>query len=256
VCFLVGFPRSGTTLLENILCTHPHCVGTDETGILFSQFIKPLVIDADSADAAMDELDDFYPEDVSAGRAEYLRCTEDNIGESIQDRWLIEKEPLLTPDLAVPLRLFPDAKILIPLRDPRDVVISYLFTIVPLNVESAGAASFEAACQYYADVMRHWTHLKKILPPEQWMESRYEDLIADPETQTKKLARFLGIKWSDAMLNHHKNRSERNVSTPTYDDVSKPLYTRSVERWKNYEAQLTPHLHHLEPYIAAFGYDT
>ena len=256
VCFLGGFPRSGTTLLENILCSHPRCIGTDETGILSAQFIKPLVIQASSADAAVEELDDFHPEDVSAGRAEYLRCTEDYIGERIEGRWLVEKEPLLTPDLAVPLRLFPDAKILMPLRDPRDVIISYLFTIVPLNAESAGASDFGSACQFYADVMRHWIHLREILPPEQWMESRYEHLLADPEGQTKQLAEFLGIGWSTSMVSHHKkDPGKRQVSTPTYDDVSKPLYTRSLNRWRNYEDQLKPHLHHLEPYIQAFGYE-
>ncbi|MGB0992906.1 MAG: sulfotransferase [Akkermansiaceae bacterium] len=256
ICLMAGFPRSGTTLLESVLTGSDNCVGTDETGILATLFEKPLVLDATSAEDVMEELDHFEPEDLSAGREEYLRCTEQYIGKPINDRWLIEKEPLLTSSLAVPLRLFPDAKIIMPLRDPRDVVISYYFTLVPLAANCAAAISLGDTCQYYASVMRHWIYLKQRLPESQWLESRYEDLIADPETQTKKLASFLGIKWSDAMLNHHKNRSERNVSTPTYDDVSKPLYTRSVERWKNYEAQLTPHLHHLEPYIAAFGYDT
>lgn len=255
LCLLAGFPRSGTTLLENILCSHSACIGTDETGILATQFTNPLVIEASSAVSALEEFESFTAEEISAGREEYLRCTEDYIGESVGNRWLIEKEPLLTSYLAVPLRLFPDAKIIMPLRDPRDVVISYSFTLVPLNAESAAAESIGTACRFYAEVMRHWLHFKEILPADQWLESRYEDLLADPEVQTKKLADFLGIEWSMDMLSHHRRKGSRNVSTPTYDDVSKPLYTRSLARWKNYESHLEPHLHHLAPYIEEFGYD-
>lgn len=254
ICLMAGFPRSGTTLLEKILNSHPQCIGTDESGILATQFRNPLTIEANSAEDALEELDSFNSEDISAGRAEYLRCTEDTIGESLGNRWLIEKEPLLTADLAVSLRLFPDGKILMPIRDPRDVVISYFFTIVPLNPSSAAAENIEMTCRFYAQVMRHWLHFKNILPEGQYMESRYEDLIANPEIQTKRLASFLGIEWSENMLNHHNTGNDRAVSTPTYNDVSKPLYTRSIARWKNYEQYLTPHLHYLEPYLDAFGY--
>jgi tetratricopeptide (TPR) repeat protein len=169
LCLLAGFPRSGTTLLEQVIGTSPECVGTDETGILATQFRDPLILQADSAGEALAELESFDAEELSAGRAEYLRCTEEYIGESIHGRLLIEKEPLLTADLPVPLRLFPESKILMPLRDPRDVVVSFFFTIVPLSSASVGSISIEASCRYYAEVMRHWLHLRELLPPERWM---------------------------------------------------------------------------------------
>jgi len=194
------------------------------------------------------------PEDLSAERAEYLRCTAEHIGESPGGRLLLEKEPLLTADLPVPLRLFPDAKILMPLRDPRDVVVSFFFTIVPLAPNSVASANLADSCLYYAEVMRHWLLLREEIDPARWMESRYEDLLANPEEQTRRLARFLGIEWTPAMLAHHEHTPGQSVSTPTYDDVSKPLYTRSLGRWKNYQPWLERHLHHLEPFIEAFGY--
>jgi Flp pilus assembly protein TadD len=252
VCLMAGFPRSGTTLLEQVLASHPGCIGTDESGILATQFRDPIVFGAASTDGVIAELDGYTGEDLAAGRAEYFRCTADVLGEAPGDRWLIEKDPLLTADLAVPLRLFPGARLLMPLRDPRDVAISFFFTIVPGTPNSAASATMEDTCRYFAEVMRHWLLLRERLEPARWMESRYEDLLADPDGQTRRLAGFLGIGRSPGMLAHHRHR--RATGTPTYDDVSKPLYTRSLERWRNYGAWLEPHLHHLQPFLDAFGY--
>lgn len=255
ICVMAGFPRSGTTLLESVLTSHALCIGTDESGILHQLYERPLLLDAASAMSAVAELDSFDADDLLAGRKEYLRCTEAYLGEPVGERWLIEKEPLLTSYLALVLRLFPEAKVLMPLRDPRDVVISYYFTMVPLAASCAAAVDLGETCRHYAEVMRHWLHWKKILPCTQWLESRYEDLIDEPEIQTRKVADFLSLTRSPEMLAHHENRQKRTVSTPTYDDVSKPLYRGSIGRWKNYRDQLAPHLHHLQPYIEAFGYD-
>lgn len=255
ICLMAGFPRSGTTLLERVLASHPGCIGTDESGVLATQFRDPIVFGATSTHEVLAELDGYGPDDLAAGRDEYFRCTADVLGENPGDRWLIEKDPLLTADLAIPLRLFSGSKVLMPLRDPRDVVISFFFTIVPAGPNSVAAAAMEDTCRYYAEVMRHWLLLRDRLEPSRWAEARYEDLLADPERQTRRLAGFLGIDWRPELLEHNR-RGEglRDVSTPTYDDVSKPLYTRSVERWRSYEAWLEPHLHHLQPFIEAFGY--
>lgn len=256
LCLLAGFPRSATTLLERVLSTSNECTGTDESGILAAQFRDPLVLHAPSTAEALAELESFSAEELSAGRAEYLRCSQEYIGEKLDGRWLIEKDPLLTADLAVPLRLFPDAKILMPLRDPRDVVLSFFFTLVPLSSGSVAAISLAQCCQYYAEVMRHWLHLREIIPAERWLQTRYEDLLAEPEAQTRKIAEFLEIKWSPKMISHHQTQSQKPISTPSYDDVSKPLYTRALGRWRNYEKHLEPHVHHLQPYLEAFGYET
>lgn len=254
LCLMAGFPRSGTTLLEQILSAHPDCIGTDESGILATQFRDPIVFGAGSTAEILTELDGYDAADLAAGRAEYFRCTTDVLGEPPGGRLLIEKDPLLTADLAIPLRLFPEAKLLMPLRDPRDVVISFYFTIVPGVANSVAAATLGEACRYYAEVMRHWLLLREHLDPSRWMESRYEDLLADPDRHTRRLADFLDLDWREELLAHHRRADTRPVGTPTYDDVSKPLYTRSLERWRNYEQWLAPHLHHLDPYLDAFGY--
>ena len=254
ICLMTGFPRSGTTLLENVLTAHPDCIGTDESGVLATQFRDPVIFGASSTREALEEIDGYNAQDLDAGRDEYLRCTADVLGEAPAGRLLVEKDPLLTADLALPLRLFPEAKIVIPLRDPRDVVISFYFTIIPLAPNSVAAASLEESCIYYTEVMQHWLLLRERLDASRWMESRYEDLVADPRTQTKRLADFLAIDWREEMLSHHQRHGRRAVGTPTYDDVTKPLYTRSVERWRNYASWLSPHLPLLEPFLDAFGY--
>jgi len=254
VCLMAGFPRSGTTLLEQVITTHADSIGTDESGVLATQFRDPIVFGASSAAEVIAELDGYDEAAIAAGRAEYFRCTADLLDEEPGSRLLIEKDPLLTADLAIPLRLFPEAKLLMPLRDPRDVVISFFFTIVPGTPNSVAAATLGESCRYYAEVMRHWLLLRERLDPARWMESRYEDLLADPEAQTRRLAGFLDLDWHPGMLDHHQRSGPREVGTPTYDDVSKPLYTRSLGRWRHYEAWLEPHLHHLQPYLDAFGY--
>lgn len=253
IVFLTGFPRSGTTLLEQIIAANTATVDTDESGILPSQFIEPLVWRAADVFSALIELRSFAAEQLVAGREAFYRMTEQYLGQSIGDRLLIEKNPLLTADLPLPMRLFPEASLLVAHRDPRDVVLSYLFTMVPLNWSSAPAADVVEACRFYADTMRHWLWWRSRLG---WpaCEIRYERFIADPVVEAQRVAGFLGLEFDPATL-HERHRAERRaVRTPTYDDVTKPLYTRAIGRWHNYERHLGPGLTLLQPFLDALGY--
>ena len=167
---------------------------------------------------------------------------------------MIEKNPLLTADLPLALRLFPEASLLVALRDPRDAVLSYLFTMVPFNWSSAPAVNVIEACQFYSDTMRHWLWWRSRLD---WpsCEVRYEQVISDPVGETKRVAEFLGLSWDSSMLDVHRRSERRAVRTPTYDDITKPIYTRALGRWKNYERHLAPGLRILQPFLEAFGID-
>ena len=253
IAFLTGFPRSGTTLLEQIIASHPDAIDTDESGILSRQFIEPLVWKAADALSAIIELRSFYAAQLIAGRDAFFQWTENYLDQPIGGRLLIEKNPLLTPDLPLAMRLFPEASLLVALRDPRDVVLSYLFTMVPLNWSSAPAIDVAEACQFYADAMRHWLLWRRRLD-EGWCEVRYEQVVADAPGETKRVAACLGVDWDPAMLDERRRSERRAVRTPTYDDVTKPLYTRAVGRWQNYERHLRPGLRLLQPYLEAFEY--
>jgi hypothetical protein len=143
--------------------------------------------------------------------------------------------------------------LLVALRDPRDVVLSYLFTMVPLNWMSAPAINVEEACRFYADAMRHWLWWRPRLE-QPWRELRYAQIIADPPGEIRAIADFLGLEWDPAMIDASRRSERKAVRTPTYDDVTRPLYTRALGRWKNYERYLAPGLPTLAPFLAAFSY--
>lgn len=142
---------------------------------------------------------------------------------------------------------------MMPLRDPRDVAISYFFTMVPLNWNSAPSSDIVETARFYHDVMRHWLLFRNRLP---WptIETRYEDLVDDNVAETKKLTRFLKLPWDDAMLDTDRRSQHKVVSTPTYDDITQPVYRRGVGRWKNYRRHLEPALEILNEYAAELGY--
>jgi Flp pilus assembly protein TadD len=254
IAFLTGFPRSGTTLLEQIIASNADSVGTDESGILQRQFIEPLVLRAEDTTSAIIELRSFDTDQLAAGREAFYRMTESYLDQPIGPRLLIEKNPLQTADMPLSMRLFPEARWLVAIRDPRDVVLSYLFTLIPVNWNSAPATNVIEACLFYAATMRHWLWWRERLDCSAF-ETAYERLIGDPLGESQRVAEFLGLTWSPSMLDE-RHRSERKaVRTPTYIDVTKPLYTRSIGRWQNYRRYLEPGLPILEPFVKAFGYD-
>ncbi|BCU78782.1 sulfotransferase [Luteolibacter sp. LG18] len=236
VALMGGFPRSGATVVEHILTQHPRCLGTDESGILFSQFTRPMVHQPATMDDAFANLDNLSPALLVADRERYIRCTEALLGESLQGRVLLDREPFHTADLPLPLRLFPESRVLMPLRDPRDAVMSYYTTLVPMAPDSAAAIDLGETCRFYADTMRHWLHLEEILP-HPTHRVRYEDLIAEPEQTVRGLTTFLGLDWSPDLI------------------AGQEFNSGSIGRWKRYEPWLARHMHHLEPFIEAFGYE-
>jgi Flp pilus assembly protein TadD len=253
LAILCGHPRSGTTLLEQLLAAHPEVVSTDETGVWQREFLDPLIRQARRAADAVRELNGFGAEQLAAGRESYLRFTEAHLGQSINGRVLIEKDPSLTPDLPLPLRLFPETKVIFPVRDPRDICISYFFTIIPLNRISAHALDLASTCEFCAHSFRLWQHWREGLPGAK-LETRYEQLVADPAGEMRRILGFLGLAWDERVLRFHERSFSKGVRTPTYADVAQPIYARAIGRWKNYTRHLEPYLDILEPALREFGY--
>jgi tetratricopeptide (TPR) repeat protein len=253
VAILAGHPRSGTTLLEQMLAAHSGIVTTDETGVLRQQFIEPIVLGAASTDGALREVNEFDAAQLEAGRAVYFRATAAHVGEPFAGRLLIEKDPLATQDLGFILRLLPESRVIFPLRDPRDVCVSFFFTLVPLNADSAPSLDLAETCTSMAASLRLWRHWRRVLP-QRWAEVRYEQLVRDPEGQLRPLAEALELPWQDAML-APAGRRDRGVRSPTYADVARPLHTRAIGRWQRYAAWLEPHLGPLRELLQEFGYE-
>jgi hypothetical protein len=195
----------------------------------------------------------FTAPELKRGRSAYLRFTQAHLGEPIASRLLVEKDPSLTPDLPIALRLFPQARVIFPLRDPRDVCISYFFTLIPLAATSAASLDLQNTIESCAHSLVLWEQWKNKLPTP-FYESRYETLVTNPERETRKLLQFLELPWTDNLLNFHSR--PKAIRTPTYADVSQPIHTKAIGRWKNYEKYLTPHLSLLKAHLRTFGYES
>jgi hypothetical protein len=253
VAVLSSFPRSGTTLLEQVLDTHSGLVSSDEREA-FARDIFPAMWLTPATPAPSAEVFDRIPaERLSALRDRYLAYMEAALDEPIGDRIHLDKNPTLTLVLPGFLRLFPEARLLIALRDPRDTVISCFMLYLPLNPNSVCFLTPERTAERYAVDMGVWRKLREIIASP-WLEVRYEDTVANLEKETRRALDFLGLPWEGEVLNYRERLATKAVGSPTYEAVSQPLYTRAIGRWRNYQKLLEPCLPTLEPFVEAFGY--
>ena len=175
------------------------------------------------------------------------------LNESVGDRVHLDKNPPMTLVLPGFLRLFPETRLLIALRDPRDVVISCFMQYLPLNPNSVCFLTLERTAQRYATDMGIWRKLREMIASP-WLDVRYEDTVADLEKEARRALEFLDLPWEPGVLNYRERLRNKAVGSPTYEAVRQPLYTRAIGRWKHYQKFLEPCLPILQPSIDAFGY--
>ena len=166
---------------------------------------------------------------------------------------LVDKMPLNTVDAGLIARLFPKAKVLLALRHPCDVVLSGFMQAFKPNPAMVQFETLKSSALFYAAVMDLWRQYEPVLPLSVH-RVRYEDLIADFEGETRRMLAFLGVAWDDAVLAYAERAKGKAIATPSYHQVTQPIYTRSVGRWRNYHAAFADVLPILEPWLKAFGY--
>lgn len=255
VAQLTGFPRSGTTLLENILDAHPEIVSSEEREVLARDIFGCLWKESHENTPPSVEAFDRIPRDrLVQMRARYLRAMEQALGQPLSGRLHLDKNPSHTLFLPGIWRLFPETKFLIALRDPRDVIVSCYFQYLPLNPNSVAFLSWESTAKRYALDMGLWLHFREQLPPTAWREVRYESLVDDLPGTIGEVFRFLGLEWDESVLRYREALAQKTVHSPTYLDVAQPIHRRAIGRWKNYEPWLGPHLEQLQRLLEALGY--
>ena len=229
--FVVGMQRSGTTLAEQILASHPAVHGAGE--------LKDLGHIADALRVALPGeaayplcLGSVTPELLDGMAQRYL----DRIGTlSPAAARVVDKMPGNFQRLGLISLLFPKARVIHMVRDPLDTCLSIYFQ--KFNTASAYAfdlADLGAHYRAYRDLMRYWRDTLAI----PLLEVRYEALATDPERHIREMVAFCGLEWNDRCLRFHETR--RDVNTPSYEQVRQPMYTGSIGRWKHYERHLGP----------------
>jgi len=251
---LASFPRSGTTLLEQVLDSHSGLVSSDEREA-FARDIFPAMWQSAATPLPKAEVLDAIPiERLAAQRERYFTYMEAALNEPVGGRVHLDKNPTLTLLLPAMLRLFPETRLLIALRDPRDVVLSCFMQFLPMNPNSVCFLTLERTARRYALDMGIWRRFRELIPSP-WLEVRYEDTVMDMEREARRALDFLGLPWEPQVLAYRDRLKDKAVSSPTYEAVSKPLYTNSIRRWRHYAKHFEPHLVSLQPAVEAFGYE-
>ena len=228
--FLIGFPRSGTTLLDTILRTHKLIEVIEEKPIV-DKLLKEMEKNYGCSFSNLDKigelevkkLKDFY----NSERQNYINFDKEKI--------YVDKFPLNIVYLAEINKIFPNAKYILALRNPRDSVLSCFMQSFTPNDAMSNMLSINDASNLYDRTMHLFKIYEKILNLKLY-EVKYEDVINNFQSTIKGLLKFLEIEWTDNLNEFYKTaENKRIISTPSYDQVNKPLYNKSIGRWKNYE---------------------
>lgn len=248
--FVVGFPRSGTTLLEQMLDAHPRLQSMDERpffNILAGQLERStnLEIPRDIASLRQRDCDEL--------RKGYLilAC------EKVPRRWnarLVDKNPLNMLWLPMIHRMFPHAKFVLALRHPCDAILSCYMQNFRAAVLAVASETLERLARAYVAAMQNWLYHVEVFHPDV-LVSRYEDLVADPHRQAREIASFLEIDDADAMLGFaERARQKGYIKTPSYTQVIEPINAKGVGRWQRYREYFEPILPILQPMLAHWQY--
>jgi tetratricopeptide (TPR) repeat protein len=254
LALLGGHPRSGTTLLEQVLDSHPDIVSAEETTIFHDAAYMPLTRGLPKDEPMLSVLEAAQTDTLRQSRANYFRSVEGFLGKPVSERLLIDKNPSLTFLIPLLIRVFPEIKLLIALRDPRDVVLSCFMQSLPLEQGSSAYLSLESTVEEYTAMMTLWQTLAPLIK-NPYLEVRYEDMVNDLESVARRTLDFLGVPWDARVLGFDEHARQKVVRSPTYADVTKPVYKGAVGRWRNYQKHLEPHLEKLAPFVKLFGYE-
>jgi tetratricopeptide (TPR) repeat protein len=255
LALLSGHARSGTTLLEQVLDSHPSIVSAEETKHFNEEAYSPLRRSLPPDAPMLSGLEVAQPDALRRSRINYFRSMELHLDSPIGDRLLIDKNPGIHYFIPAFIRIFPETKFLIALRDPRDVVLScFMQSYLPLSTANVTYLNLESTVERYTRVMGMWQTLKPLIK-NPWLEVRYEDMVEDLESVARKTLEFLGVPWDDRVLGFDEHARKKMVRTPTYSDVTQKIYKRARGRWRNYQKYLEPHLEALAPFARAFGYE-
>lgn len=242
--FLIGFPRSGTTLLDQILSSHPRIVCLEE-----KDYFSLALSEVFKRPGQLAEMGSLGDAEIRIIRKAYWR----HVGKSTW-KTVVDKLPLNIVVLPLIKAVFPDARIILALRDPRDVVLSCFQQRFGMNVAMAQMLELPTAAAYYDAVMGLLEASRARLDLN-LHEVRYEAVVEDLEREARALCAFLELPFDPAMLDYRRTALARDISTPSARQVIQPLYSRSIGRWRRYADEMAPVLPVLNAWAGRWGYE-
>jgi tetratricopeptide (TPR) repeat protein len=249
--FLIGFPRSGTTLLNHVLDGHDAIQAMEEKPPVqkIMDAVRSMPAGYPHALASFDALD------VAYLRETYFRSAAE-YGVTDPSKLLLDKFPMHTTLAGLLHRVFPQARFVFALRHPCDVVLSCFMQDFALNNTMANFCTLADTVAMYTRTMDLWQVYRQQLPLNVHT-IRYEDVIDDFDGEVGALCDFLGVPWKDELRDFDAKALDRGrINTPSYGQVSRPIYREARYRWERYREQLAPYMPALQPYVERFGYST
>lgn len=243
--FVLGFPRSGTTLLEQALANHPDTAVASEKEFLIDSFREFM-----GSPAALDRLSAIDEATAAHFRRRYWQGLRD-AGIEVDGKILIDKQPLNTVKLPLIAKLFPDAKVLFAVRDPRDVILSCFRRRFQVNIDMFEFLTLDGTARYYDAVMRLGAVYRDKLPLN-LMVSRHEELIGDFDARMQAICAFAGLSWNESMRGFGERAGD--VATPSAPQLVAGLSKEGAGQWRRYAAELAPVMPLVQPWVEKFGY--
>ncbi len=247
--FLFGFPRSGTTLLDTILSTHPSVNVLEETGIT-DQFINLLSKKINNNLHNLEKIDLNFLNNM---RQNYFQ-TRKKFSVPNSKKIYIDKMPLNLIYTGELVRFFPNAKFIFVVRNPYDAVLSSFMQQFLPNDAMLNLTNIKDATQLYDLVMNLWFDYNDIFSLNVHT-IKYENVVQNFDDTIKKLLNFLNISWNNKLSEYYRISEKRGIiNTPSYDQVNRPLYNKSINRWLNYEAKFYDSKKILSKWVKKFNY--
>ncbi len=247
--FLIGFPRSGTTLLDSILRSH-NSIEVLEEKPLVENFIIELEKKINNDFSKLESISESFFHEMREiyfdARSEYIKVNKDKV--------YIDKLPLNIVHVAEILSFFPNAKFILALRNPYDVVLSCFMQYFGANSAMLNFTSLKDTANLYDLVMSLWlTYVEKF--PIKFHKIKYEQIVQDFDSTIVELLNFLELDWSSNLKEYYKTTKKRGiVNTPSYRQINQPLYNKSIGRWKNYKNEFSDVKSILDKWTQKFNY--
>ena len=228
--FLVGFPRSGTTLLDVILRTH-NSVEVLEEKPLINKIVDELKLHMDGDFSNLNKVDENFLKKL---RLSYINDF-NNYLPIEKGKTYVDKFPLNIIYIAEINLIFPNSKYILALRNPYDCVLSCFMQPFTPNDAMSNFYNLQDATRFYDQIMKLWMNYEKKLNLQIY-SIKYEDTVNKFDISISNLLQFLNLKWNDQLREFYKTAKKRGIiNTPSYNQINQPIYKNSIGRWKNYQ---------------------